>query len=103
VEIAPPETIADGLRTTRPGVETFPIIQSLVEDVLLVSDAEIVAAMRFLLTRMKILVEPSGAAGVAALLHGKLPAGIRRVGVILTGGNVDLEFLARLAEDTAGG
>ena len=103
VEIAPPETIADGLRTTRPGVETFPIIQSLVEDVLLVSDAEIVAAMRFLLTRMKILVEPSGAAGVAALLHGKLPAGIRRVGVILTGGNVDLEFLARLAADTAGG
>jgi threonine dehydratase len=103
VEIAPPQTIADGLRTTKPGVETFPIIQSLVEDVLLVSDDEIVAAMRFLLSRMKILVEPSGAAGVAALLAGKLPAGIGRVGVILTGGNVDLEFLARLAEDKAGG
>lgn len=101
VEIAPPETIADGLRTTKPGAETFPIIQQLVEDVLLVSDAELLAAMRLLLSRMKILVEPSGAAGLAALLHGKLPAGLRRVGVILSGGNVDLEFLSRLAEDTA--
>ncbi|MGD0578159.1 MAG: pyridoxal-phosphate dependent enzyme [Bryobacteraceae bacterium] len=101
VEIATPDTIADGLRTTKPGAETFPIIQRLVEDVLLVSDDEILAAMRFLLSRMKILVEPSGAVGVAALLHGKLPAGIRRVGVILSGGNVDLEFLARLVEDPA--
>lgn len=101
VEIAPPETIADGLRTTKPGAETFPIIQHLVEDVLLVSDAELLAAMRFLLSRMKILVEPSGAAGLAALLHGRLPAGLRRVGVILSGGNVDLEFLSRLAEDAA--
>ncbi|MGO9240869.1 MAG: pyridoxal-phosphate dependent enzyme [Bryobacteraceae bacterium] len=101
VEIAPPDTIADGLRTTKPGAETFPIIQHLVEDVLLVSDAELLAAMRFLLSRMKILVEPSGAAGLAALLHGRLPAGLRRVGVILSGGNVDLEFLSRLAEDSA--
>lgn len=103
VEIAPPETIADGLRTTKPGAETFPIIQRLVEDILLVSDAEILATMRFLLSRMKILVEPSGAAGVAALLHGRLSPGLRRVGVILSGGNVDLEFLGRLMDDPARG
>jgi len=96
VEIPPPDTIADGLRTTRPGAHTFPIVQQLVEDVLLVSDAEILAAMRFLLSRMKILVEPSGAVGVAALLAGKLPLGLHRVGVVLTGGNVDLEFLGHL-------
>jgi len=101
LEIAAPLTIADGLRTTKPGAETFPIIQRLVEDILLVSDAEILAAMRFLLSRMKILVEPSGAVGVAALLHARLPPGLRRVGLILSGGNVDLEFLTRLAEDRA--
>jgi threonine dehydratase len=99
VEIASPDTIADGLRTTRPGVHTFPIIQSLVEDILLVSDDEIRDAMRFLLTRMKIVVEPSGAAGVAALLHAKLPAGLGKVGVVLSGGNVDLEVLAELSQE----
>jgi len=98
VEIASPETVADGLRTTKPGADTFPIIQSLVEDVVLVSDAEILEAMRFLLSRMKILVEPSGAVGVAALLGGKLPPGLRRIGVVLSGGNVDLDFLGRLVE-----
>ena len=103
VEIASPETIADGLRTTKPGAETFPMIQSLVEDVLLVSDAEIIEAMRFLLCRMKILVEPSGAVGVAALLAGKLPQGLKRVGVVVSGGNVDLEFLRRLAESGSQG
>ena len=96
VEIAPPATIADGLRTTRPGVETFPIIQQLVEDVVLVSDDELRATMRFLLTRMKIVVEPSGAAALAALLHKKLPPGLRRVGVTLSGGNIDLDVLAAL-------
>jgi threonine dehydratase len=97
VEIASPDTIADGLRTTKPGVHTFPIVQSLVEDVLLVTDDEIREAMRFLLTRMKIVVEPSGAVGVAALLQAKLPAGLRRVGVVLSGGNVDLKILAELS------
>jgi threonine dehydratase len=99
VEIASPDTIADGLRTTKPGVHTFPIVQSLVEDVLLVSDDEIRDALRFLLTRMKIVVEPSGAVGVAALLQAKLPAGLRRVGVVLSGGNVDLKVLAELSEE----
>jgi threonine dehydratase len=89
-----PETIADGLRVAKPGALTFPIVQKHVEDIVLVSDAEIRDAMTFLLTRMKILVEPSGAASAAALMKQRIPA--RRVGVILSGGNVDLEFLRAL-------
>jgi threonine dehydratase len=91
VTIPPPATIADGLRATRPGELTFPVIQQLAEDILLVTDEEIRAAMRFLLTRMKILVEPSGAAPAAAVLFRKLEA--RRVGVVLSGGNVDPDCL----------
>ncbi len=94
VEIAPPPTIADGLRTPVPGNVTFPIVRSMVEDVLLVSEEEIKATMRFLLTRMKILVEPSGAVAAAAVLHRKLPSGISLAGVILSGGNVDLDVLS---------
>lgn len=93
IAIPPPTTIADGLSVVSPGELTFPIIQELVEDVLLVSDEEMSAAVDFLLTRMKILVEPSGAAPAAALLSRKLPAGIRRVGVVLSGGNADLKAL----------
>ena len=96
VEIASPDTIADGLRTIKPGLHTFPIVQSLVDDILLVTDDEIREAMRFLLMRMKITVEPSGAVGVAALLQAKLPSGLRRVGIILSGGNVDLKVIAGL-------
>lgn len=96
VEIPPPDTIADGLRATRPGEVTFPILQRFVEQVLLVSEEEIKAAMRFLLARLKILVEPSGAAAAAAVLHRKLPPHLGSVGVVLSGGNVDLEALARM-------
>ena len=92
LEIAPPATIADGLRTTLPGSITFPIVQSLVEQVLLVTDDELRDAMRFLLMRMKILAEPSGAAATAALLAGKLPDDLHSVGVVISGGNVDLQF-----------
>ena len=99
VEIASPNTIADGLRTTKPGIHTFPIVQSLVEDILLVNDEEIREAMRFLLTRMKIVVEPSGSVGIAALMHAKLPARLRKVGVVLSGGNVDLDVLSELSQD----
>lgn len=91
ITIPAPCTIADGLRAVRPGTLTFPIVQALAEDILLVSEDEIRAAMRFLLTRMKIVVEPSGAVPAAAVMSGKLPAGIRRIGVVLSGGNVDLE------------
>ncbi len=90
VSIPMPETIADGLRATKPGALTFPILQQHVEDIFLVSDSEIREAMNFLLTRMKILVEPSGAASAAAVMQKKLPPGIHKIGVILSGGNVDL-------------
>ncbi|HEX5431011.1 MAG TPA: pyridoxal-phosphate dependent enzyme [Bryobacteraceae bacterium] len=92
VEIPTPDTIADGLRAHCPGELTFPIVQRHVERIVLVSDDQIRAAMKFLLTRMKILVEPSGAVGAAAALCGKLPAGLGRTGIVLSGGNVDLEL-----------
>ena len=92
-----PETIADGLRTVQPGAITFPIVKSLVDDVLLVTEDEMKQTVRFLLTRLKILAEPSGAAGAAAVLHQKLPRGLKRVGVIISGGNIDLKVLAGIA------
>jgi threonine dehydratase len=97
VEIPPPESIADGLRSPAPGELTFPIIQRNVERVVLVTDAEIRDAMKFLLARMKILVEPSGAVTAAAALSGKLPKELGRTGLVLSGGNVDLEMLAELS------
>jgi threonine dehydratase len=96
VTIPPPDSIADGLRSPAPGVLTFPVIKRHVEGILLVSEAEIRATMRFLLERVKILVEPSGAVALAAVLFGMLPLEIRRVGVIISGGNVDLDFLKTL-------
>jgi threonine dehydratase len=96
VTIPPPPTIADGLRVQTPGTLTFPILQTVAEDVLTVSDNEIVDAMKFMLFRMKLLVEPSGAAAAAAVLARKLPADVQRVGVVLSGGNVDPEFLSQL-------
>jgi threonine dehydratase len=100
VRIPPPPTIADGLRVQSPGTLTFPILQQTAEDVLTVSDDEIVAAIKFFLFRMKLLVEPSGAAAAAAVLAGKLPRDTKRVGVILSGGNIDAELLAQfLAAD----
>ena len=96
IAIAPPDTIADGLRPTSPGKLTFPVILRHVEKILLVSEAEIRATVRFLLERLKILVEPSGAVPVAAVLFDRLPPGIRSAGVIITGGNVDFDFLKTL-------
>ena len=96
VEIPMPQTIADGLRATKPGAITFPLVHEFVEDIVLVTDEEIRETMKFLLTRMKMLVEPSGAATAAALYHRKLPADLERVGAVLSGGNVDLEFVQTL-------
>jgi threonine dehydratase len=96
VTIPPPDTIADGLRSPSPGKLTFPIIRSCVESILLVSESEIRAAMRFLLEHVKLVVEPSGAVAFAAALFGKLPDGIRNAGVVLSGGNVDFELLTSL-------
>src|SRR5581483_3331206 len=101
MEIKPPATIADGLRTPIPGKITFPIVQQMVEAVLLVSEAEIKATMRFLLTRAKTLTEPSGAVAAAAVLHKKLPVDIGSVGVILSGGNVDLDVLSEICGEAA--
>jgi threonine ammonia-lyase medium form len=90
-------TIADGQQLPTPGALTWPVIAALVDDVVTVADDEIVAAMRFLLERMKVVVEPSGATGLAALLAGRVavPRG-GRVGVVLSGGNVDPARLAAL-------
>ncbi|HMW02670.1 MAG TPA: pyridoxal-phosphate dependent enzyme [Acidobacteriota bacterium] len=98
VSIPVPATIADGMRNTAPGTLTFPVLQRNIQGIVLVSDQEILEAMRFLLFRMKMLVEPTGAVGVAALLAGKIPAHGKRVGVILSGGNVEPEILNRLIE-----
>ncbi|MDQ3258929.1 MAG: threonine/serine dehydratase [Acidobacteriota bacterium] len=94
--IPPPPTIADGMRTQAPGALTFPVLQRTAEDVLTVSEDEIIETLRFILFRMKTLVEPTGAVAAAAVLFGKLPANIRRIGVVLSGGNVDADVLARL-------
>ena len=96
VEIPPAATIADGLRAQIPGELTFPIIQRLVDQIVLVSEEEIRATLKFLLSRLKILTEPSGAASAAPVLFKKLPPGLKRVGVVLSGGNVDYDLLASL-------
>ncbi len=96
VMIPPPATIADGLRVQIPGKLTFPITQRLADDVLTVTDEEIVATLRFMLFRMKLLVETSGATAAAAVMFQKLPADVKRVGVVLSGGNIDPELLAGL-------
>jgi threonine dehydratase len=98
IAILPPLTIADGLRTPMPGEVTFPIVRELAEGVLLVSEEEIKAALRFLLSRLKILTEPSGAVPAAALLHQKVPAGIRKAGIILSGGNIDFDVLSEICQ-----
>jgi len=95
VEIHVPRTIADGQQITSPGELTFPIIQRLVSEVVLVSDGELLDAMRFAFDRLKIVLEPSGACGLAALLAGRVDPGAR-CGVILSGGNVGLERFAEL-------
>lgn len=85
-----PATIADGARTPSLGRLTFPIIQRLVDDIVTVPDEALLEAMRFLWSRMKVVVEPTGALATAALLSGVIEAPGGRVGVTLTGGNVDL-------------
>ncbi|PTM40270.1 threo-3-hydroxy-L-aspartate ammonia-lyase [Bosea sp. 124] len=95
VKIAVPKTIADGAQTPFLGDYTFPIIQALVEDIVTVSDDALVAAMRFFAERMKLVVEPTGCLAAAAAFTGAVPVEGRRVGVIISGGNVDLASYAR--------
>jgi threonine dehydratase len=101
IEIAPPPTIADGLRTPMPGKVTFPIVQHLVREVLTVTEEEIKATVRFLLSRMKILAEPSGAVAAAAVLQHKLSREIRSVGILISGGNVDFDVLGAICQEAA--
>ena len=96
VTIPPPPTIADGLRVQIPGKLTFPILQRVADDVLTVTDEEIIATLKFILFRMKLLVETSGATAAAAVMFKKLPADVKRVGVVLSGGNIDPDQLKQL-------
>jgi len=98
VGIPVPQTIADGAQTQAPGKLTFPVIQALVSDVVTVSDDALKRAMRFFAQRMKIVVEPTGCLGAAAAFEQVVDVRGRRVGVIVSGGNVDLvQYAALLA------
>ena len=96
VTVALPRTIADGQQTTAPGLLTWEVNKRLVDEIVVVSDAEIIDAMRLLLDRLKVVAEPSGATGVAALLNGRIALQGRRIGVIVSGGNVGAARLAEL-------
>jgi threo-3-hydroxy-L-aspartate ammonia-lyase len=101
VKIAVPKTIADGAQTACLGHYTFPIIQKLVSDVLTVPDPALIDAMRFLAERMKLVVEPTGCLAAAAAFTGQVPVKGKRVGIILSGGNVDIAAFARFIGDAA--
>jgi len=94
VGLAKPVTIADGLLAEEPGELTFPVNARLLDDVVTVSEAAIVEAMLFYFTRMKLVVEPSGAVALAALRSGAVPAAGRRSAVVISGGNLDPAALA---------
>ena len=94
VGIPVPRSIADGALTTRIGDRTFAIIRRLVTDIVTVPDDRLVAAMRFMLERTKLVCEPTGCLGIAAALDGTVPLAGRRVGIIISGGNVDLRAMA---------
>ncbi len=93
VSIAPPATIADGVRTQSIGALTFAIMRELLSEIVVVNDAEILDAVRFALTRMKIVVEPTGAVPMAAVMLNRIPKEAKRVGIILSGGNISIELL----------
>ena len=94
VRVERPQTMADGLKPKALGELTFALIRQHVHDMITVSEEEIRSTLDFLWNRMKLVVEPSGAVALAAVFHGKLPLGGKRVGVILSGGNADLQAVA---------
>ncbi|MGQ3027028.1 MAG: threo-3-hydroxy-L-aspartate ammonia-lyase [Ferrovibrionaceae bacterium] len=99
VRIAIPKSIADGALTPYLGDYTFPIIRKLVKDIVTVTDDQLVQAMRFFAERMKMVVEPTGCLAAAAALDEVYPVRGKRVGVLLSGGNVDLAAIARFIAD----
>ncbi|WP_321790870.1 threo-3-hydroxy-L-aspartate ammonia-lyase [Burkholderia pyrrocinia] len=101
VHIDTPRTIADGAQTQHLGNLTFPIIRRDVDDILTATDAELVDCMRFFATRMKIVVEPTGCLSFAAVRRMKDPLQGKRVGVVISGGNVDLENFCALVSASA--
>ena len=96
-----PRTIADGQQTTSPGDRTFPVIRERVDEIVTVSDAEIVAAMRFAFERLNIVLEPSGASAFAAVLAGHVDVAGQRVAITLSGGNIDLDRFRDLTASSA--
>ena len=96
VTIDVPKTIADGAMTTHLGHYTFPVIQKHVDDIITVTDQQLMETMQFFAQRMKIVVEPTGCLAAAAAMSGVLPVKGKKVGVIISGGNVDLELFAGL-------
>jgi threo-3-hydroxy-L-aspartate ammonia-lyase len=99
VRIPVPNTIADGAMTTYLGAHTFAVIRALAEDIVTVPDRMLVEAMRFFLERMKIVVEPTGCLAAAAALNGVYPCAGKRVGIVLSGGNVDLQTLSHFLHE----
>jgi threo-3-hydroxy-L-aspartate ammonia-lyase len=95
VKIDTPKTIADGAQTQFVGQLTFPVIQALVDDIVTVSDAQLIGAMRFAASRMKMVIEPTGGLAMAAAMQGVVDVRGQRVGVIISGGNVDIAQLAK--------
>lgn len=91
-----PDTVADGARTPYLGKITFPIIRQYVDDMVTVSEESIIAAMALVWERMKLVIEPTGALGLAALLEGKIDADGARIGVVVSGGNVDIRTVSSL-------
>ena len=94
--IGPTETIADGLRTSQPGDLTFPIVNELLDGLVLVEEQEIIEAMRDIAVRTKQLVEPSGAVAAAAIMSGKAGTADQTIIAVISGGNVDLPRFAAL-------
>lgn len=99
VTIPAPRTIADGAQTLRLGDHTFAIIRELVSDIATATDAELVEAMRFFAGRMKVVVEPTGCLAAAAVFTNKVDVAGKRVGILLSGGNMDLARYAELLKD----
>ena len=99
VQIPTPHTIADGAQTEALGQLTFPIIQRLADDMVTATDEQLVESLRFFAERMKIVVEPTGALAFAGAQHGNVDIHGARVGVLISGGNVDLSRLARFLAD----
>lgn len=98
VDLSAAQTIADGIAVKHPGTLTFSLIQKYVDEIVTVSDHDISRAILLFLERSKLLVEGAGAAGLAALLAGKIQSGASRIGVVVSGGNIDVSLLSRLLE-----